>query len=411
MCGLEASEAKNADALEALVLDVLKDVAENGVAQSQVEAVLHQLELGQREIGGDGYPYGMQLILGGLSAAIHRGDPVAVMNLEPVLEQLREDIKNPDFIKNLVQKNLLDNPHRIRLVMTPDTNLSQAKEQAEADKLAKIKAELTDEEKQQIIDQAAALQKRQNEEDDISILPKVGLEDVPAGMQIPSGSEKSLDGLQLAFFDQGTNGLIYQQIIIEMPALEEELVNLLPIYTYCLTELGCGEKDYLQSQAWQDAVSGGVNAYTSVRGSVDSEQEIKAHFVFSGKALARNHQQLNELMFEMLENVRFDELERIRELVAQKRARREQSVTGQGHSLAMTAASSGMSPAAELSHRISGLQGIKRLKELDDSLNDKAALKALAEKFSVIHKRILSASRKYLSIAEKDLLVTLTYRQ
>ena len=402
MCGLEASEAKNADALEALVLDVLNDVAENGVAQSQVEAVLHQLELGQREIGGDGYPYGMQLILGGLSAAIHRGDPVAVMNLEPVLEQLREDIKNPDFIKNLVKKNLLDNPHRIRLVMTPDTNLSQAKEQAEADKLAKIKAELTEEEKQQIIDQAAALQKRQNEEDDISILPKVGLEDVPAGMQIPSGTEKSLDDLQLAFFDQGTNGLIYQQVIIEMPELEEELVNLLPIYTYCLTETGCGDKDYLQSQAWQDAVSGGVNAYTSVRGSVDSEQDIKAYFVFSGKALARNHQQLNELMSEMLENARFDELERFRELVSQKRARREQSVTGQGHSLAMTAASSGMSPAAELSHRISGLQGIKRLKELDDSLNDKTALKALAEKFSAIHKQILNAPRKYLSIAEKE---------
>lgn len=402
MCGLEASEAENADALETLVLDVLNDVAENGVPQSQVEAVLHQLELGQREIGGDGYPYGMQLILGGLSAAIHRGDPVAVMNLEPVLEQLREDIKNPDFIKNLVKKNLLDNPHRIRLVMTPDTSLSQAKEQAEADKLAKIKAGLTEQEKQQIIDQADALQKRQNEEDDISILPKVGLEDVPAGMQIPSGTEKSLNDLAFAFFDQGTNGLIYQQVIIEMPELEEELVNLLPIYTYCLTETGCGEKDYLQSQAWQDAVSGGVNAYTSVRGSVDSEQDIKAHFVFSGKALARNHRQLNELMSEMLENARFDELERFRELVAQKRARREQSVTGQGHSLAMTAASSGMSPAAELSHRISGLQGIKQLKELDDSLNDKAVLKALAEKFSVIHKRILSAPRKYLSIAEKE---------
>jgi len=402
MCGLEASEAEHADAIENLVLQVLQDVVEKGVDQSQVEAVLHQLELGQREIGGDGYPYGMQLILGGLSAAIHRGDPIAVMNLEPVLEQLREDIKDPDFIKNLVKKNLLDNQHRIRLVMTPDTNLNQAKEKAEADKLADIKAKLSAQEKQQIVEQAAALELRQNEEDDISILPKVGLEDVPAKMHIPTGSSTSLGAIQSSFFDQGTNGLIYQQIIVDLPDLKKELVNLLPVYTYCLTELGCGEKDYLQSQAWQDAVSGGINAYTSVRGSVDDEQNIKAHFVFSGKALARNHQQLNELMSEMLENTRFDELERIRELVSQKRARREQSVTGQGHSLAMTAASSGMSPAAELSHRISGLQGIKQLKELDDSLNDQAAIKDLAEKFAAIHKQILNASRKYLSIAEKD---------
>jgi presequence protease len=403
MCGLEATEAEHADAIENLVLQVLNDVAEKGVAPSQVEAVLHQLELSQREIGGDGYPYGMQLILGGLSSAVHRGDPVAVMNIEPVLEQLRKDIKDPDFIKNLVKKNLLDNPHRIRLVMTPDTNLSKAKEQAEADKLAAIKAKLTEQEKQNIVEQAAALEKRQNEVDDISILPKVGLEDVPAKLQIPTGLSSVLsDSIHSAFFDQGTNGLIYQQIIIDLPDMKEELVNLLPVYTHCLTELGCGDKDYLQSQAWQDAVSGGVGAYTSVRGSVDDEQNIKAHFVFSGKALARNHQQLNELMSQMLEHVRFDELERIRELVAQKRARREQSVTGQGHGLAMSAASSGMSPAAELSHRISGLQGIKRLKELDDSLNSEDALIAPVEKFKAIHQLILSAPRQYLNIAEKE---------
>ncbi len=402
MCGLEASEAKHAEALETLVLNVLNDVAENGVAQSQVEAVLHQLELSQREIGGDGYPYGMQLILGGLSAAIHRGDPMAVMNIEPVLKQLREDIKDPDFIKNLVKKNLLNNQHRVRLVMTPDTTLSQAKEKAEADKLAAIKASLSDEEKQQIIDQAAALQQRQNEEDDISILPKVGLEDVPENMKIITGTSTVLGEIQSSFYEQGTNGLIYQQIIVELPSLADELVNLLPIYTYCLTELGCGEKDYLQSQAWQDSVSGGVGAYTSVRGLIDNEQDIKAHFVFSGKALARNHQQLNELMADMLEKTRFDELERIRELVAQKRARSEQSVTGQGHSLAMVAASSGMSPAAELSHRLSGLQGIKRLKDLDESLADESALRELAEKFKAIHQKIINAPRQYLNIAEKD---------
>ncbi len=402
MCGLEGSEAENADELEKLVLSVLQDVAENGVEQSQVEAVLHQLELGQREVGGDGYPYGMQLILGGLSAAIHRGDPVAVMNLDPVLEQLREDIKDPDFIKNLVKKNLLENPHRVRLVMKPDTSLSQAKEQAEVDKLAKIKSQLSEQEKQQIIDQAAALQERQNEVDDISILPKVGLEDVPARMKIPEGVDADLKGIKSSFFEQGTNGLIYQQVVIELPQLDNDLMNLLPVYTYCLTELGCGDKDYLQSQAWQDSVSGGVSAYTSVRGLVENEQNVKAHFVFSGKALARNHEKLNELMSEMLEKTRFDELDRIRELVSQKRARREQSVTGQGHSLAMVAASSGMSPAAEMSHRLSGLLGIKQLKLLDDSLNDANALEQLSKQFAIIHEKILSAPRQYLTVAEKD---------
>ena len=52
LCGLEGSEPDRADAVEKLVLDVLDKVAKEGVPQEQVEAVLHQVELSQREVGG-----------------------------------------------------------------------------------------------------------------------------------------------------------------------------------------------------------------------------------------------------------------------------------------------------------------------------------------------------------------------
>jgi presequence protease len=402
MCGLEATNSEHAEALEKLVINVLEDVAKNGVPQESVEAVLHQLELSQREIGGDGYPYGLQLILGGLSSAIHRGDPVATMNIDPVLEQLRTDIKDPDFIKNLIRKNLLENKHRVTLTMSPDTELSKNREQAEKDKLAMIKEKLSEQEKQQIIDQAAALEARQNEQDDPGLLPKVGLEDVPDEMFIPQGQSKEVGNVQASMYEQGTNGLIYQQVIIELPELDDELIDVLPFYTSCLTELGCGDKNYLQTQEWQSSVSGGISAYTTVRGEINNVQKIHAYFVMSAKALSRNHQQLNDLMKQTLENARFDEHERIRELIAQKRARREQSVTGSGHSLAMTAASSGMSPAAAFSHRLSGLVGVQYIKQLDDSLGEEKNISKLASQFAVIHEKILQAPRQYLAVTEED---------
>ncbi|MBV1930310.1 MAG: insulinase family protein, partial [Porticoccaceae bacterium] len=73
LCGIEGSEPDKAAEFEKLVLDVLNDIAANGVPQEQVEASLHQLELQQREIGGDSYPYGLQLILTSLTSATHRG--------------------------------------------------------------------------------------------------------------------------------------------------------------------------------------------------------------------------------------------------------------------------------------------------------------------------------------------------
>jgi presequence protease len=402
MCGLEGSEASNAEAIEKLVLDVLEKVAEEGVPLENVEAVLHQLELSQREIGGDGYPFGLQLILGGLSAAIHRGDAIATFNVDPILDELRADIQDPEFIKNLIKTNLLDNPHRVRLTMSPDTELSKNRDQKEKDKLADIKAALSDTQKQQIIQQAEALESRQNEQDDPGVLPKVGLEDVPDEMSIPEGTAKEIGSAHVSIFDEATNGLIYNQIVIEMPEIEDELIDILPFYTSCLTELGCGDKTYLQAQEWQSSVSGGISSYISVRGDVNNVQKVKSYFVLSAKALARNHDALNELMQQTLENARFDEHERIRELIAQKRARREQSITGSGHSLAMTAASSGMSPAALFSHRLSGLRGVSFIKQLDDGLSDADNVAALADQFKLIHEKILSAPRQYFAVVESD---------
>ena len=58
----------------------------------------------QREITGGSYPYGLQLILDTLPTAVHYGDSLNALNLEPALEQLRKDIQDPAFIPRLIQE-------------------------------------------------------------------------------------------------------------------------------------------------------------------------------------------------------------------------------------------------------------------------------------------------------------------
>jgi len=402
MCGLEGSEPQQAADFEKLVLDVLQEVAEKGVPQEHLEAALHQLELSQREISGDGYPYGMSLILASLSSAIHRGDPIALLNLDPVLEKLREDIKEPDFIPAMVRELLLDNPHRVRLTLRPDNQLSERRDAAEAVALEKIKQQLTAEQRQAVIEQAEALESRQNQIDDESVLPKVTIADVPAQMRIPTGESIQPEGVEYSYYAQGTNGLVYQQVIMDLPELTESEQQLLPLYSHCLTELGCADRDYQQNQAWQSQVSGGIHAYSTIRGSISDEQSVTGYMVLSGKALVSKEQELSQLLRETLETVRFDELSRIRELVSQQRTRKEQSITGQGHSLAITAAVSQFAPASLLAHKQRGLQGIVDVKALDDSLNQAENLQSLSDQLVALHSKVLQAPRRYLLVAEPE---------
>lgn len=401
-CGLEGSEPERAQQIEDLILSVLQDVATNGVDYELQAAALHQLELSRREVGGDHYPYGLGLILSALGSAIHGGDAIAALAIDPILEDLQEKIKDPGFIQNWVQHWLIDNPHRVRLTMKPDPKRNAEELQTEQQRLAAMKAAMGDEEKQQVIDQSNALAERQAQEDDPDILPKVGLQDVAPDFPIPTAKRSKIAAMDASWYAQATNGLVYQQLVIDLPEMNAELLQALPLFAACLTEVGCGGRDYLTTQALAASVTGGVHARCSVRSDKDDITKNRGVFIVSGKALVRNQTAMSDLLLDTLSTARFDELSRLRELVAQIRAAEENSITASGHAMAMTAAAAGMSPVAAQANVWHGPISVTGIKQLDDSLDNEQALRAMAEQFKAIQALLVSAPRQFLLIGEGE---------
>lgn len=404
MCGLEGSEPEHAAAFESLVLDVLQQVVEQGVPQDQVEAVLHQFELSQREIGGDSYPYGLQLVLNGLNAVLQEADPVALWDIEPSLQSLRLAIQDPAYVPSLVRRLLLDNPHRVRVTLRPDAELSHRRDALEAAQLAAIKSTLSAQDLQDLSERAKALSERQAQENDLSCLPTVTLADVPANTKSLEPTSVNPSGLPVTTYAQGTNGLFYQQLIIDLPALSLRETQLLPVYTALFAELGAGADDYLTMQQRQSAVSGGLRMSLSARTDLMDVNAAQAHLVFSGKSLARNESEFQALMSESFSALRFDEDARIRELLAQLKARWESSVTGQGHQLAASAAARHCSALATFQQQQGGLFGIRFMRQLQQQVGDASQLQSLQAELSELHQRIKSAPRQALLIAEADTL-------
>lgn len=403
MAGLEGCAAGATEQVERLVVETLEQVAREGVPMEQVEAALHQLELDQREITGGSYPYGLQLILAGLPAAIHRGDPVAMLDLDPVLAKLREAIRDPGFIPGLARELLLDNPHRVTLTLVPDPELEARKSAAEQRRLARIRDSLEQEDKARIIERSRLLKERQMQVDDPEILPKVGLDDVPAEITEPRRQDLRLpDGDAVSYYAQGTNGLAYQQIVFHLPRLEEDLLDCLQLYAACLGELGVGARDYAAVQTWQSRICGGVDSYSSIRAHLGDVQSNHALFTVSSRCLLDNHPALADLLYATIGELRFDEGRRLKELVEQIMARKENSITSQGHSLAMSLACSRMSPAALLAHNTGGLESIRRLRELARDVPETEAQQDLLARFARLHRRIIGSERQFLLIAEPE---------
>ena len=236
--------------------------------------------------------------MAGLSTALHRGDPIQLLDLEPVLELLRERVLDRGYIPGLIKRLLLDNAHRLTLTLKPSLTLAEEKQKTEEEELAHIKANLNSAEKKQIIEQANALARRQSQVDDPELLPKVGLEDVPPKIVEPARINEALpiSKASVAFYGQVTNGLTYQQIVLPLPQLSPEQLRILPLYTSCMTEFGIAEKSYAEVQTWQSRISGGVNCFSSIRSAQNDEQSASGYLTLSSKALASNHREMSALL-------------------------------------------------------------------------------------------------------------------
>ena len=403
-CGIQGSNAEYAESFKNGVLNILQDVASKPVDTDLVDAILHQIELHQREINGDGTPYGLSLILNGLGSAIHHNDPIHVWDVDSAIEQVKEELKDPMWLSNLIQTHLLDNPHRVQMTLVPDATKSVKEQQAEQARLAEITANLTEAQKIEIQEKTEALKKRQDTPDDLELLPKVGLEDVPADLHIVQGQLREIicNGLDtpLNLYHAGTNGIYYQQVLIQIPdeIVQSPYFNLLSIL---MGEVGAGEYDYLELQQLQTAVSGGLGMGASLRSKVDNKDRISAWLTLTTKSLTQKLDaiQLLKLAFEQL---RFDEKDRIIELLQQRKTRWHSRLSGSGHSYAMQTASRQMSALARRDYHNTGLGALNWLSDLVTKIDqDEDAYHALIAELQAIHRKLLQAPKQFLLVCEE----------
>ncbi|WP_298144672.1 insulinase family protein [uncultured Acinetobacter sp.] len=403
-CGIQGSNPEHAESFKQGVLQVLKDVAAQPVNQDVVDAILHQIELHQREINGDGMPYGLSLILNGLSSAIHHSDPVVVWDVDSAIAAVKEELKDPMWLPNLINTYLIDNPHRVQMTLVPDAHKSKDLQDAEKARLAAIAASLTEAEKAQIIAQTDALNLRQDTPDDLNLLPKVGLADVPADLHIVQGQLREIisNGLDtpLNLYHAGTNGIYYQQVLVQIPdaVVQSPYFNLLSIL---MGEVGAGEYDYLELQQLQTAVSGGLGMGASLRSKADDAGKISAWLTLTTKSLVNNLSAIGLLKL-AFEQLRFDEKDRIIELLQQRKTRWQARVSDAGHSYAMQIAGRQHSALAQRDYQNTGLGALNWLTDLVASLNDETRYNNLIDELKAIHRTLLQAPKQFLLVCEEQ---------
>ncbi|HEV3407031.1 MAG TPA: insulinase family protein [Candidatus Dormibacteraeota bacterium] len=366
--GLKGIVKEDAEKVQDVVLQTLERIAEGGLDESQVDAAIHHLEFEKREKSNAGFPYALRVLFTLHPAYLYEGDPLKALEFDNDLEHLQKARQEGRFFENLIRAELLDNPHRALVTVVPDPDMEDRQRKQELDRLAQIEKQLTDEDRNRILEDALRLKQEQDARQDLSILPTLELDDIPMKFEdVPSRDAVAAQAV-VEFYPQPTNGITYLDLRADFRDLTQEQKDLLPLFGRVLTQSGAAGQDYAEIASRIASHTGGVGAAAQVQSLAAQEDYIES-FVLSGKALDRNAQPFIELLTDLTARLEI-EPRRLKETIAEIATRLESSLASLGFSFALLRAHAKISSEGALNDRLQGigmLHTMRRLARLDQT--------------------------------------------
>ncbi len=380
---LRGCKPENASYLEELIELTLTKIAEVGIPLHQIENALHQLEIHRSEITGDHGPYGLSLFMRSALLKQHGANPEEGLQIHRLVEAVhKNNLANPHYFSNLIYKHLINNPHSVRVVLEPDSQLA-AKELAEEEAtLNSIQKNLTPEKIEKIQSQTAALSTFQlmQEEADQSILPKVTLDDVPKIARDFPLMKEEVNGLQIFQHTTFTNSILYADLVYDLPKIAEADLPLVRLFTVLLPQMGCGGRNYADNLEYVQAHTGGIKASLTFNLQAQNSELFFPSLYIRGKALHRKSQRLMTLMQEIVTSLDFTDLPRLREVVMKHFISLQNSLHQSSLRYAINLSAASLDFPSKIANAWYGLDYYKQIKDIADNVDMR--LPWLAEQLS-----------------------------
>ena len=385
--GLEGVESGKQKEVEELILDCLKDIVKNGISEELIASSLHQLEIRQREITGSGMPYGLQIMLSCLPACVHNDDPLRVLDLDSSFSVIKSNLKSNKYIENLIKKKIIENTHRVNYSLVPDPNFNNKNEEKIKNKVLQKSKNLSQEDKQQIIDLASNLKERQEAIDNPEILPKVTKEDIPSSRTYANPSIVKNKNINNYYYETGTNGITYHSMIFPCNNLSDEEFKVASLFGSTLTEIGIGKMNYEEVQKIQSAITGGISSNFVLLPNA-KENKHNLGLKISSKCLEKNEEEMQKLMLQTLSDAKFENKDRIKDMLNFISSGNERSIIQNGHMLAMSNAGAQVNNIAATNDMAAGINFITNTSNLSKNIDKQDNLSDYLDLFASIKSKI-----------------------
>ena len=367
--GLKGVAPDKAARVEALVLEALERLVDEGVPERMAEAAVNSVEFALRENNSGRFPVGLAVMLRSLTAWLHEGDPLGPLRFEEPLAAVKAALaKGEPYFETRIRRWLLDNPHRVTVVLAPEVSLAARREEEEKARVEALTAPMTPEQRETLLRDVASLQRWQTEPDSpeaLAAIPRIGLEDLPReNALIPTERFEQQPPLTL-FHPLPTGGIVYAEAAFDLSAVPEYLLPLLPLFGRAFLEMGTARRDFVDLNMAIAGKTGGMDVDTLFLTHAVGRAPV-ARLVLSGKAAPDKVEALFDLMTEVLAECNFDQPDRFLRMALEEKARQEHGLVPSGHMVVAARLRASLSVAGMLTEYTGGVSCLSYLRQLAD---------------------------------------------
>ena len=378
-----------AERLRAIVAAEARRLAEGGLDRELVRAALSHAEFVMRE-RNFGYPDGVVLAMSAMAGWLYSDDdPAAYLRFEDVFASLREKVEE-GYFEALLRELFLDNDHRACAEVVP-TESDEAAEEAEAAGEREAAAELTEDEAASIREAVRALREAQEAPDApeaLAKLPQLSRADIGEAPAEAMWEVGECGPWRLIRHHLPCRGIAYAYRYFAMDGLAFDELPYATVLACVLGKLDTSRHTAAELDTLVQAHLGNLGFAVEVHEDAEDRERLRPMFVMGSSALDEEVPWAAHLAEEVLRETDFSDIERIRDILGQRRIAMEQAFASAGHSAAMARVASYYLPAGVVREALSGVGFYRFLKELLASFDERAC--ELSAKLAELSRRLFT---------------------
>lgn len=369
------SEESSKDIFKETILNTLDNISKNGFDKNYLESTLASYDINKRAeqlvtpmLGGNG------LILSqtAISTWIYDKDPTMYFDTYSVMTKIKQADVNKYF-QDLINKYLITNNHNSLVILKPEAGLESRNVQNADTKLAGYKNQIGEDGVLKLLKGTEDFNNWQASADSkeaLKKLPRLSLQDIKAELPDLSYKVEELSGAKVLTHKADLNGLSSINFYFDTSKVPEDKLHYLSLLSAVLGNVATENHSYDELSNEMSKYLGGQVAFGASAVSDGKNPNIyKPKISTTLLVPEENISKGLDIVSEIINNSKFDDKQKIKQIIEQNKSAIEEQLTSGSGSAAMMAMNSYMSESGRYDAELSGLSYFNFLQDIDNNFD------------------------------------------